>query len=265
MLFEMVFDEFTNIDHQFPWIKQVNIRASIQGKIDLMPGIGAILAYFFNNGQRIWAHERVRRIAAHHQGMERKCFIFNDFTKSRKVARAHGAHQILESVAVVYPRLIVASELPAETKLEQAKTTIIYSQNRFTKDIISDNIYRLPMPAEVKTFDLKNVLKAHFFYSPSDFEILFSENDPDVVLYHEFDKPFETNKAQIRLIEHVCSTYYNDDLNEALPLYHLGSKAIAYESYQLAYTPELINDIFGEKVGVELLLEGKFTHSETGI
>lgn len=170
--------------------------------------------------------------------------------------------QILESVAVVYPRLIVASELPAETKLEQAKTTIIYSQNRFTKDIISDNIYRLPMPAEVKTFDLKNVLKAHFFYSPSDFEILFSENDPDVVLYHEFDKPFETNKAQIRLIEHVCSTYYNDDLNEALPLYHLGSKAIAYESYQLAYTPELINDIFGEKVGVELLLEGKFTHSE---
>lgn len=64
------------------------------------------------------------------------------------------------------------------------------------------------------------------------------------------------------MIEHVRSTYYNDALDEALPLYHLGSKAIAYESYQLAYTPELINDIFGEKVGVDLLLEGKFTHSE---
>ena len=173
--------------------------------------------------------------------------------------------QVLESAAVVYPRLWrdeTFEVLPTETQEAQTKTIIIYNQNTFTNDVISENVYRLRLPAEVKTYELKNVSKTNLYYSLSDFEEILSDGKSDTAHYHELDKPFITGKAQKRLIEHVRSTYYRNTLDEALPLYQLESKAIPYESYQLAYTSELVTDIFGEKVNANLLAEGKYTHSE---
>ena len=46
-----------------------------------------------------------------------------------------------------------------------------------------------------------------------------------------------------------------------MPLHKLESLALPFESYQLAYTPNLINDTFDGKVDGSLMLEGKFTHS----
>lgn len=45
-------------------------------------------------------------------------------------------------------------------------------------------------------------------------------------------------------------------------MHQLESLALPFESYQLAYTPELVTDIFGTKVNAALLTEGKFTNSE---
>lgn len=56
--------------------------------------------------------------------------------------------------------------------------------------------------------------------------------------------------------------YYKNDLTGALPLHQLESLAIGYESYQLAYTPQLITHIYGDKVIDLLLTEGKFMHNE---
>jgi hypothetical protein len=47
-----------------------------------------------------------------------------------------------------------------------------------------------------------------------------------------------------------------------LPLHQLDSLAVPFESYQLACTPPLLLDIFGTRVNEDLMLEGKFTHSE---
>jgi RHS repeat-associated protein len=64
------------------------------------------------------------------------------------------------------------------------------------------------------------------------------------------------------LIEHTRNIFYKNDLSGALSLNQLESKGILFETYQLAYTPELVTDIFGTKVNADLLTEGKFTNSE---
>ena len=169
---------------------------------------------------------------------------------------------VLESASVVYPRLLVDASLPIETQQEQTKTIIIYAQNQFTNDVVGDDVYRLRLPSEVKTFELKGISNANTYYAPKDFTDILSDAKSDTAFYHEIDKILFAGKAQKRLIEHIRSTFYGNNLIVALPLHQLESLALPFESYQLAYTPELVNDIFGTKVDAALLMEGKFTNSE---
>jgi len=167
---------------------------------------------------------------------------------------------VLEAASVVYPRTITDASLPAETQEAQNKTLISYVQNKFTNDIDTVNEYRLRLPSEVKTYELKGVTKANLLYSVGDFEnILMSANEVD---YHQIDTNPAPGTSQKRLIEHVRTTFYKDDLTGDLALHQLDSKGLPFESYQLAYTPALIADIYGTKVNATLMLEGKFTHSE---
>jgi RHS repeat-associated protein len=169
---------------------------------------------------------------------------------------------VLESASVVYPRLVADGTLPIETQHEQSKTVVIYTKNQFTNDVFGDDLYRLRLPSEVKTYELKGVTKAGTYYSPTDFTDILLDANRDTAFYHELNKPLVAGKAQKRIIEHVRSTYYRNNLTGALPLHQLESLAIIFESYQLAYTPELISDIFSTKVNAALLTEGKFTNSE---
>ncbi|MEK6697724.1 MAG: SpvB/TcaC N-terminal domain-containing protein [Nitrospirota bacterium] len=167
---------------------------------------------------------------------------------------------VLESASVVYPRKITDASLPAETQEAQNKTLIIYTQNHFTNDIDTADAYRLRLPSEVKTYELKGVTKADPLYSVGEFQnILTAANETG---YHQIDTNPAPGTSQKRLIEHIRTTFYKNDLTGALALHQLESKGLPFESYQLAYTPALIADLFGAKVNAALMLEGKFSHSE---
>lgn len=168
---------------------------------------------------------------------------------------------VLESAAIVYPRMKPDASLPTETQQEQSKTVIVYIQNQFTNDVEGENIHRLRLPSEVKTHELKGVAKINKYYSVEDFTDILADAKSDTAFYHELDKALVAGKAQKRLIEHIRYTYYRNDLDGALPLHKLESLAFPYESYHLAYTPELVTDIFGTKVNAALLNEGKFTNN----
>ncbi len=169
---------------------------------------------------------------------------------------------VLESADVVYPRLSPDLSLPLEIQEEQNKTIIRYTANQFTNDVIGAHTHRLRLSSEIKTFQLKGVSKTDTYYTPDDFTNILLDEQSDTALYHEIDKPLVAGKAQKRCIEHIKSTYYQNDLSGALPLHQLEALALPFESYQLAYTPELVTDIFELKVNDALLTEGKFTHSE---
>ncbi len=167
---------------------------------------------------------------------------------------------VLESASVVYPRLTADASLPLETQELQNKTLITYTQNHFSNDIDTDDSYRLRVPSETKTYELKGVAKANSLYAVDEFEDILSAASE--VEYHQIDINPASGTSQKRLIEHIRTTYYKNDLTDALPLHQLESKGLPFESYQLAYTPALITDIFGTKVNPDLMDEGKFSHSE---
>jgi RHS repeat-associated protein len=176
---------------------------------------------------------------------------------------------VLESAAVVYPRdeekILEEKLLPPETQEEQRKTIIIYTENQFTNDVVGDDTYRLRLPSQVKTFELKGVSKANTYYSPGDFTDILSDTVSDTVSYHEPDIPLVEGKAQKRLFEHVRSSYYSNNLKNELPLHQLESLGVPYQNYQLAYTPELLKNIYVAKADdaalADLMEEGKFSHS----
>jgi len=165
---------------------------------------------------------------------------------------------VLESASIVYPRLQANPALPDETQAAQNATLINYSQNRFTNDIDSASSYRLRLPSEALTYELKNVAKTGPLYSAKDFDaILIAAVEVD---YHQIDANPAPGTAQKRLIEHIRTLYRSNNLKTALSLHRLESLALPFENYQLAYTPSLVAHIFGNKVNEDLMLEGKFTH-----
>lgn len=92
--------------------------------------------------------------------------------------------------------MIADNSLPIETQQEHDKTVIIYAQNQFTNDVISDEVYLLRLPSEVKTYELKEVAKSNFYYTPEDFTEILSDAKSDTAFYHEIDKPLVPDKAQ---------------------------------------------------------------------
>ena len=91
----------------------------------------------------------------------------------------------------------------------------------------------------------KALQKTNTYYSPTDFDDILSNARSESAFYHEIYMAIVAGKAQKRLIEYVRSTYYRNNLTGALPLHQLESLALPFESYQLAYTPELLTDNFG--------------------
>ncbi len=167
---------------------------------------------------------------------------------------------VLESASIVYPRSIADLSLPSETQVAQNTTIILYSQNQYTNDVFSDNIHRLRLPSESRSYELKGLSKTGNYYTLNDFQNILTTSTE--VFYHEIDVNPAPGNTQKRLLEHIRNNFYKNDLTGTLPLHQLESLAIPFESFQLAYTPELVTDIYGIKVNDLLLTEGKFTHSE---
>ena len=167
---------------------------------------------------------------------------------------------VLESASVVYPRLQPDIALPTETLQAQARTLVSYVRSTFTDDIDTDEDYRLRVPSEIQTYQLKGVAKSGTLYAVADFNnILTVAANAE---YHQLDLAPGPGTSQKRLIEHVRTLFYRADLTGPLTLHQLSRHGIKFEDYQLAYTPALLTDIYGARVNDPLMVEGKFTHNE---
>ncbi|QCK15294.1 SpvB/TcaC N-terminal domain-containing protein [Mangrovivirga cuniculi] len=132
-----------------------------------------------------------------------------------------------------------------QLEIEQNKTLIIYTLNELTEDIIDPDIYLLRLPAQTKTFEITGLPLSGTLFQISDFEDLL--NLSTEIAYNA--QP--SGNLEHRLFEHIQTTYYNDDLTQELFVpgsFIHGRYGIPYQSYQLAYTPELLLDIFGDKL-----------------
>jgi RHS repeat-associated protein len=168
---------------------------------------------------------------------------------------------ILETAVVVYPRQQVDPDLPVDIQQVQAGTLITYFRNHFTQDISQPEVYRLRVAAEAETFEITGLPKADQLYRLEEFDGVLTTNSTPIA-YQELPT---NGLTQRRLIEHARSLYYDENLENALPPDQQGTHGIPFESYQLAYTPELLQTLFGNKIADQNdLMESKglYVHSE---
>ncbi len=164
---------------------------------------------------------------------------------------------ILEAVSVVYPRKIPDLSLPAEIRAEQGKLNIMYTENCLTSIIDEPSCYRLPLPCENKVWELGGKQPAAEYFTLTELKTAFAE-----ALIRPYHQALEGTAVQKRLIEHSRTLYLKDDLSGALPFPEAGMLGLTYESYHLAFTQDILDNIYAGRVDQSVLAEGKYKLSQ---
>ncbi len=141
----------------------------------------------------------------------------------------------------------------------QTKTHITYTKNTFSRhdngveivdDIDTPQVYRVRLPYEEKVYEITGMQSANRLFLIEEFDNILTTATE--IEYHEVP----TTGVQIRLIEHLRTRYLKDDLT-ILDFGFYDALALPYENYQLAYTSNLINDIYVKQDNTELQLDGE--------
>lgn len=159
---------------------------------------------------------------------------------------------LLESVSVVYPRTgtevllnDAATDSPAGRNAKamarkaQQKIWLTFTRNSLTNDINTPSNYQLCKIWQTRAYELTGIKPVSKIFSITEFKGL-SDSWTEIAYQQKADE----SSPQKRLIEHTRTKFYDDDLKLPLAEGILSAKGIIYENYQLAYTPNLLEDIF---------------------
>ena len=163
----------------------------------------------------------------------------------------------LKSASVVYPRKSRPANLTDKVWNEQNKMHISYSEVLLTKDINTNNVYRLRSGYESKGFEISGINQPNGFF--------FTKNilKPQILAATQilFEEEF-TNGIQKRLLSNQRAYFMNDAFDGARPLGELSPLGIGFKTYQLAFTKNLVGKYYGTKVTNQMLIDAKYVHSE---
>lgn len=151
---------------------------------------------------------------------------------------------VTKSAAIGYPR---RSPVPTQNEpnpsphpTEQTQTLITYTENRVTNKPNDPDWYRIGVPIETRTYEITEILlQEDVPYKLDDVQDAI-QNAAEI----QYEMQPDTGVPQKRLIEHVRTLYYANDLSGPLSLDEVESLALPYESYKLTFTPGLLNNIF---------------------
>ncbi len=149
-------------------------------------------------------------------------------------------------------------QLERRDRDKQIQVLVTYTENSFTKPVdeageIGDS-YRTPLPCETRTYELTGYTAT----GPSGrfgFSDFVEPADGGLTLRFDGEIGYEespTTGRQRRLIEQLRTLYRRDDLSGPLPLGDLQPLALPYESYKMAFTPELLAGVY-QRAGEDLL------------
>ncbi|MGE3141620.1 MAG: toxin TcdB middle/C-terminal domain-containing protein, partial [Thermoleophilia bacterium] len=166
---------------------------------------------------------------------------------------------------IAYGRRRDDPSLPASAldRARQRRTTVTYTEDRFTDPVSGPDDHRGPLPCASRTFELLNVAPARAVPGITNLfglEELAAQVDRAADGAH--DLPYEdrdgtgaTSAAPYRrIIEHVRTLFRSDTLGGALALGVAGARALPFESYKQVMTPGLADRLL---VGAGRLAAGE--------
>ena len=170
----------------------------------------------------------------------------------------------LKSVSVIYGRRREDQSLGEADRRSQTQTFITYTENDVSNAIDDLDNHRTPLPTETRTYELigfKPANNASYFtldeWTSNNFARLIN------AIEIRYEETADASREQKRLIEQVRTYYRADNLASLLPLGALESLACPGETLKLAFTPDLLTNIYGDRVSDAMLTEdGGYVHSE---
>src|SRR5258708_20329366 len=166
---------------------------------------------------------------------------------------------VLQSISVAYGRNLNAagvqlapasqSGAPPDLKTnasafaqpEQATSLITLTENIFTRVIDQPDTYPPPIPSETFAYELTRPTR------PDDSAVyLFADLQSlaDVAAKISYEVVPDLSQTQKRLLDDLRILYLKDDLAAPLPSGQMGSLGLVYETYKLAITSNLAQQVF---------------------
>ena len=143
---------------------------------------------------------------------------------------------VTKSVSIGYPRRTHAFG-------EQGKTLITYTETAYINRSDDPTFYRIGVPYEVRVYEMTGIAPAGTDVLGLP-EILTAAENAEEILYEQ--EP--TDSIQKRLIEHTRTLYYEHNFSGPLPLGEIDSLGLPYRTYQVAFTPGLLTQVYGGRV-----------------
>lgn len=156
---------------------------------------------------------------------------------------------VLEAASIAYGRTKPDAGLPTDADREaQSLHYITYSVNDVTAPVVTAQAYRLPVGYQSRTYELKVLLPAAYYFTAGSLRQLFE---------NAVEKPFGgvLAPAEKMKLTHTRTYFLKDDLSGLLPLGEVAPLMLPGQSYQLVFTPPLVKTLFGDKVNDALLRE----------
>jgi RHS repeat-associated protein len=161
---------------------------------------------------------------------------------------------VLRYVKVAYGRERADPFLEPDEQAIQGRDLVAFTENEVTNPVDKADAYRLPQPCSSRTYELTGLSRGpgERFTAEGLTAAIAAAHD------RGYEQPLTPGRPERRLIEHLRTVYRRDDLRGPLPAGALESLALPYEQYRLAFTPELVAAIYGDRVDDELLEAGSY-------
>jgi RHS repeat-associated protein len=156
---------------------------------------------------------------------------------------------VVKEVAIGYGRRKGQSPLQGADKEKQERPLITYTEHDFTNVVddvvIYPDAFRTPLPAETRTYELTgfeplNTAVRFSFTEWTDNGFALLAFAPEI----SYEETAIFTTTQKRLVERVRTLYRPDDLTALLPFKKVEPRALPGETYTLALTPGLLNQVF---------------------
>ena len=160
------------------------------------------------------------------------------------------------SATVGYPRLFSDPDVPEEVRTAQAKTHVVISIAEYTEDHYGilgdyridnppDTPYLLPNGWKSNTYELNGVPPpAASLFSRA--ELFQAFEDADTVGYEDLTAAGLTKRP----LAQSETRFINESLDGPRAASEISPLGIAWQTYQLAFTPSLLQSIYGDKVDI---------------
>ncbi|WP_369411696.1 toxin TcdB middle/C-terminal domain-containing protein [Longitalea arenae] len=164
---------------------------------------------------------------------------------------------VKQAASIVYGRKQADIALPTQADKDvQLKQHVTYSTHLFTQKIDTPEAYRLPVNWHSVTWELNIAAPAGTFFTKATILEKFASAG-----VKQYEEDIALNEK--RKIEHTATLFLRDDLSGPEDAGETGALGLVYENYVLAFTPGLVNAIYGNWVTVNEL-RNKASYVEFG-